>query len=99
MRLQSSSTCSELEIHFECVIEPCYLEKATSPLRISGIFGTDIRCLTDTILINPTSTISAIQNGFTHGEIILSIFGFLIVIILAYQFFWRIVHEKIDKSK
>lgn len=49
-------------------------------------------------LLNPTSTISAI-GGFTYGEIIISIFAFLIFAVVAYNFWYNwIVGIKLKKQ-
>ncbi len=42
----------------------------------------------------PVETIS----GFSHGEIVATIFLFLIFIVSVYNFYWATIHEKIDKD-
>ena len=46
--------------------------------------------LCSTIYAQSTSTDTSYYNGFTYGEIVLSTFSFLTLLLGAYAFFWFI---------
>lgn len=88
-------SCSDIECADAVIIpEAKYLKILLEDLNGDQVF---LDCY-PSYIVN-TSTDISISNGFSYGEIVLSIFGFLIVIILAYKFYWDTIHKKIDRSE
>jgi len=72
--------------------------RTLEPLETAGT-NADFQFSSSTCEIqSATSSIVSIENGFSHGEIVMSVFLFLIFMVSIYNFYWRTIHEKIDED-